>query len=92
MPLVSDSAANLYADKSDCLVATATNWSNTYDIYGRDYHDGELGKNSFRNYAREYVLSDGSMGIDTTSTKNSNPLLIPSDITDGIDLSTINFT
>jgi len=38
-----------------------------------------LGKSYFRNYAREYVLSDGSMGVDHINTRNSAPIHLFSD-------------
>ena len=36
----------------------------------------------FRNYAREYVLSDGSMGVDHYKTRNSAPIHIDRVTTD----------
>jgi hypothetical protein len=33
-----------------------------------------IARSIFRNYAREYVLSDGSMGVDHTKTRNSAPI------------------
>ena len=39
------------------------------------YRDS-VSRSIFRNYAREFVLSDGSMGVDHVKTRNSNPLHI----------------
>ncbi len=41
----------------------------------RDDRD-HAGRAVFRNYAREYVLSDGTMGVDHAKTRNSAPIHI----------------
>jgi len=38
----------------------------------RDYEG--IGRSYFRNYAREFVLNDGTMGVDHYDTYNSNPI------------------
>ncbi len=48
-----------------------------------------------KNYAREYVLCDGSYGVDSTQTINSNPIplkfsLLATDIT-GIDFNSSSY-
>lgn len=44
-------------------------------------------KSYFRNYAREYVLNDGSMGVDHVNTRNSGPIHLDND--DGTNLNDI---
>jgi len=44
------------------------------DMFGDRYDVDTSGRSMFRNYAREYVLNDGSMGVDHFNTRNSNPL------------------
>jgi hypothetical protein len=38
-----------------------------------------VGRSVFRNYAREYVLNDGNMGVDHANSRNSAPLHLSSD-------------
>lgn len=46
------------------------------DVIGVRSERDDISRSNFRNYAREYVLQDGSMGVDHTITRNSAPIHI----------------